>query len=235
MTKAKKVALITAGGSGMGADAAKLLAGEGYKVAILSSSGKGEALAKELGGIGVTGSNRSVDDLQKLVDLAMERWGRIDGLVNSAGHGPKGPVLEISDDDWHEGMEVYLLNAVRPARIVAPIMAKGGGGAIVNISTFAVFEPDPLFPTSGVFRAALASFTKLFSDKYAPDNVRMNNILPGFIDSLPETEDRRARIPMGRYGHAREVSSLISYLISDEAAYITGQNIRIDGGLTRSV
>lgn len=231
----EKVALITAGGSGMGADAARKLASDGFKVAILSSSGKGEALAEELGGVGVTGSNLEKANLQELVDLAMETWGRIDVLVNSAGHGPKGDVLEISDEDWHKGMEVYLLNVIRPARMVAPIMAKQGGGTIINISTFAVFEPDPLFPTSGVFRAGLASFTKLFSDKFAGDNVRMNNILPGFIDSLPETEDRRARIPMGRYGKAEEVSGLVSYLASDAAAYITGQNIRIDGGLTRSV
>lgn len=114
-------------------------------------------------------------------------------------------------------------------------MAEQGGGTILNISTFAVFEPDPMFPTSGVFRAGLASFTKLFSDKFAGQNVRMNNILPGFIDSLPEKDDRRARIPMGRYGRSDEVSGLISYLASDAAAYVTGQNIRIDGGLTRSV
>ncbi len=231
----KKVALITAGGSGMGADAAQALAAEDYEIAVLSSSGKGEALAGELGGIGLTGSNREVADVQRIIDMTMERWGRVDALVNSAGHGPKGPVLQISDEEWHDGMEVYLLNVIRPTRIVAPLMAAQGGGAIVNISTFAVFEPDPLFPTSGIFRAALASFTKLFADKYAPDNIRMNNILPGFIDSLPETEDRRARIPMGRYGKASEVSSLITYLASDGAAYITGQNIRIDGGLTRAV
>lgn len=231
----QKVALITAGGSGMGADAARRLAGDGYRVGILSSSGKGEALAKELGGIGITGSNRSMVDIQALVDAAMSQWGRIDALVNSAGHGPKGPVLGITDEDWHEGMEVYLLNVIRPARLVQPIMKEQGGGAIVNISTFAAFEPDPLFPTSGVFRAALASFTKLFTDACASDNIRMNNILPGFIDSLPETEDRRARIPMGRYGRAGEVSSLIAYLLTEDAAYITGQNIRIDGGLTHSV
>lgn len=231
----EKTALVTAGGSGMGADAARQLAADGFKVGILSSSGKGEALAQELGGIGITGSNKSVDDLKKLVDLAMDTWGNIDVLVNSAGHGPKGPIMDISDEDWHEGMEVYLLNVIRPARLVAPIMARQGGGTILNISTFAVFEPDPLFPTSGVFRAGLASFTKLFSDKFAVDNVRMNNILPGFIDSLPKTEDRRARIPMKRYGRAEEVSSLISYLASDAAGYITGQNLRIDGGLTRGV
>lgn len=230
-----KVALVTAGGSGMGADAARRLNADGYAVGILSSSGKGETLARELGGLGVTGSNLGIGDLKTLVDAAMDRWGRIDVLVNSAGHGPKGDIMEISDAEWHEGMEVYLLNAIRPARLVAPVMAAQGGGAIINISTFAAFEPDPLFPTSAVFRAGLAGFTKLFSDKFAKQNVRMNNILPGFIDSLPETEDRRARIPMGRYGTAREVSSLIAYLASEDAAYVTGQNIRIDGGLTRAV
>ena len=230
-----KVALITAGGSGMGAEAARRLAADGMKVAILSSSGKGEALAKELGGIGHTGSNLVPDDLQSFVNKSMDAFGRIDVLVNSAGHGPKGDILEISDEDWHLGMDYYLMNVIRPARLVAPIMAGQAGGSIINISTFATFEPGPMFPTSGVFRAGLASFTKLFSDKFAVDNVRMNNILPGFIDSLPEKEDRRARIPMGRYGRSDEVSSLVSYLASDEAGYITGQNIRIDGGLTRSV
>lgn len=231
----QKVALITAGGSGIGAEAARKLAADGFRVGILSSSGKGESLGTELGGFGITGSNRSNADLSALVQGAQDRWGRVDVLVNSAGHGPKGPVLDISDDDWHLGMEVYLLNVIRPTRLVTPLMQTQGGGAIINISTFAAFEPDPLFPTSGVFRAGLASFTKLFADKYASDNIRMNNLLPGFIDSLPETEDRRARIPLGRYGRAEEVSSLISWLASDAGGYMTGQNLRIDGGLTRSV
>lgn len=231
----EKIALVTAGGSGMGADAARRLAADGFRVGILSSSGKGEALGEELGGFGVTGSNRSVEDLKRLVDGAVERWGRVDVLVNSAGHGPKGPVLDLTDEDWHDGMEVYLLNVVRPTRLVTPLMQAQGGGAIINISTFAAFEPDPLFPTSGVFRAGLAAFSKLYADRYAADNIRMNNVLPGFIDSLPEKEDRKARIPLGRYGRAEEVSSLISWLASDEGGYMTGQNLRIDGGVTRSV
>ena len=100
-----KVAVITAGGSGMGAAAARRLRQDGFEVAILSSSGKGEALAGELGGFGVTGSNRSEDDVRRLVDGAMERWGRVDALVNSAGHGPRGPLLELSDEDWHGGLD----------------------------------------------------------------------------------------------------------------------------------
>ncbi|WP_170329888.1 SDR family oxidoreductase [Ruegeria arenilitoris] len=232
----KKVAIIMGGGSGMGAESARRLAADGFNVAILSSSGKGEALAFELGGIGATGTNKSTADMQKLVDSVMAKWGRIDVLVNSAGHGPRAPVLEISDEDWHEGMEVYFLNAVRATRIVAPIMIDQKSGAIINISTFAAFEPDPVFPTSGVMRAGLAAYSKLFSDKYAPDNVRMNNVLPGFIDSLPENPEWKARIPMERYGKAYdEIAATVAFLASDGGAYITGQNIRVDGGITRSV
>ena len=219
----------------MGAGAARQLAADGFEVAILSSSGKGEALAGELGGIGVTGSNQSNDDLQSLVDQTMEKWGRIDVLVNSAGHGPRAPILELTDEDWQNGMNVYFLNVVRPTRLVAPIMQKQQSGVIINISTFAAFEPDPVFPTSGVFRAGLAAYTKLFSDQFATDNVRMNNVLPGFIDSLPEKEEFRERIPMQRYGKTEEVSAVVAFLASDGAGYITGQNIRVDGGITRSV
>ena len=231
----EKVALVTAGGSGMGAAAAKRLASDGFRVAILSSSGKGEALARELGGVGVTGSNQSPDDLKRLVDTAFDRWGRIDVLVNSAGHGPRAPLLEISDADWHKGLDTYLLNVVRPSRLVAPIMQKQKAGVIINISTAWAFEPSSLFPTSAVFRAGLASFAKLFADAYAADNVRMNNILPGWIDSLPKREERQASVPLGRYGTAEEIAATIAFLASEGGAYITGQNIRVDGGLMRSV
>ncbi|MEE4235164.1 MAG: SDR family oxidoreductase [Anderseniella sp.] len=230
-----KVALVTAGGSGMGAASARRLAADGFKVGILSSSGKGEALANELGGIGVTGSNQSVDDLGRLVDAAMQKWGRVDVLVNSAGHGPRKPILELTDEDWHAGLDVYFLNAVRPTRLVTPIMQQQKAGAIINISTAWTFEPSSMFPTSAVARAGLASFTKVFADTYAADNIRMNNVLPGWIDSLPATEERRQGVPMQRYGTSEEIAATVSFLASDGAAYITGQNIRVDGGVTRSV
>ena len=149
--------------------------------------------------------------------------------------GRRAPILEISDADWQLGMEFYLLNAIRMTRLVTPVMQAQKSGSIVNLLTYALFEPEAAFPTSGVFRAGLAAFTKLFADQYAADNIRMNNVLPGFIDSLPEKEDRRARIPMGRYGTSDEVAELILFLASDKSSYMTGQNIRIDGGITRSV
>lgn len=229
------VALVIGGGSGIGADAARKLAGNGHRIGVMSSSGKGEALGKELGGLGYTGSVLEPVDLDAFVSQAMERFGRIDGVVNCTGHGPKGDIDGISDADWHTGMEYYLLNVIRAARLVTPIMEKQGGGSIVNISTFAAFEPDPDFPTSAVFRASLATYTKLYSDKHAPSGIRMNNLLPGFIDSLPEKADRTARIPMGRYARVGELSEVVAFLVSDASSYITGQNIRADGGLTRSV
>ena len=231
----QKVALIVGGGSGMGAAAARRLAADGFAVGILSSSGKGEALGRELGGLGFTGSNQSNEDLKRFVHAALDRFGRIDALVNSAGHGPRAPLLEITDEQWMKGVDVYFMNVVRTVRLVAPVMAEQGGGAIVNISTAWVAEPSAIFPTSAVARAGLAAYTKLFADEFAARKVRMNNVLPGWIDSLPEVEERRIAVPMERYGTADEIAATISFLLSDGAAYITGQNLRVDGGLMRSV
>jgi NAD(P)-dependent dehydrogenase (short-subunit alcohol dehydrogenase family) len=227
MNAGTKVAIVVGGGSGMGAASARKLAEGGWSVAVMSSSGKGETLGRELGGLGFTGSNQSADDLARFVEAAMAKWGRVDALVNGAGHGPKGALLDISDDDWRKGFDVYFLNVARAARLVAPIMAAQGGGSIVNISTAWIGEPSAMFPTSAVARAGLTAYTKLFADEFAARNVRMNNVLPGWIDSLPEVEARRDSVPMKRYGKAEEVAELV--------AYITGQSLRIDGGLMRSV
>ena len=230
-----KVAMVIGGGSGMGAASARKLAQEGWSVAVMSSSGKGEALGKELGGLGFTGSNQSGDDIAGFVEATRAKWGRVDALVNGAGHGPRGKLLEFTDEDWHRGFDVYFLNVVRAVRLVAPVMAGQGAGSIVNISTAWVGEPSPMFPTSAVARAGLAAYTKLFADEYAAKNVRINTVLPGWIDSLPAVEERRESVPMKRYGKVEEVAELVAFLASEKSAYITGQSLRIDGGLMRSV
>ena len=217
-----------------GADAASA-SEKWYRIAIMSSSGKGEKLAKNLKGIGFTGSNLNPKKIKEFINIVIEKWGRIDVLVNSAGHGPKGPLLNISDEKWFEAMEVYFLNVVRVLRIVTPIMKKQKSGSIINISTYAVFEPEKNFPTSGVIRASLSSFTKIYSDEYAKYNIRINNILPGFIDSLKPKKEFIRRIPLKRKGKMAEISAFINLLASDEGSYITGQNIRVDGGITRSI
>lgn len=229
------VALIIGGGSGMGAASARALAADGHRIGILTASGKGAALAEELGGIAVTGSNREQDDIARLVQAAMDRWGRVDALVNSAGHGPKGPLLELTDADWHEGVEVYFLNVMRALRVVTPIMQAQGGGAIVSISTAWIDEPTALFPTSAFARAGLAAVTKLYADEYAAANIRINTVLPGWIDSRPATPERAASVPMRRYGTAEEVGRTVAFLCSPAASYITGQGLRVDGGLMRSL
>lgn len=230
-----RVAIIVGAGSGMGAAVARRLAADGYGVALLSSSGRAMPLAEELGGIALTGTNQSDADLHAITDSALGRWGRIDALVNSAGHGPRAPILEITDEQWRTGLDVYLLNVVRAVRIVAPHLKSRRSGSIVNISTAWAFEPSPLFPTSAVFRAGLAAYTKLVAEALAVDGVRINNVLPGWIDSLPQTDERRESVPMKRYGRVEEIAATTAFLLSDGAAYITGQNLRVDGGLMRSV
>jgi len=231
----QKTAIVTAASKGMGAAVARELAEAGYNLALLSTSGAAEQLAEALGGFGLTGSVTSNADLQQLVEKTMERYGRIDAVVNNTGHPPKGQILEIPDEDWHKGLDLVMLNVARMARLVTPIMIKQGGGAIVNISTYAVFEPEATFPVSAALRAALAGYTKLYADEYASQGIRMNNVLPGFIDSYPETEEQRQRIPLGRFGTVAEIAQTVRFLLSDGAGYITGQNIRVDGGITRSV
>jgi NAD(P)-dependent dehydrogenase (short-subunit alcohol dehydrogenase family) len=232
---AEKVAVVTAAGSGMGAACARELVQRGYRVALMSPSGRARDLAEELGGFGLAGSVTEVGDLESLVGEALDRYGRIDGVVNSTGHPPSGEILELTDEDWHGTLDLVLLNVVRIARLVTPAMVRQGGGAIANISTYSAFEPSPEFPLSSSLRAALAGFTKLYSDRYAAEGIRMNNILPGYIESFEIDEETRSSIPMQRQGAVAEIAKTAAFLLSDDAGYITGQNIRVDGGLTRSI
>lgn len=231
----EKVAIITAAGKGIGAAVASELAAVGYRVSLLSNSGGALKLAQELDGIGMTGSVTEPSDLTKLVDSTMQKFGRVDAVVNNTGHPPKGDILAISDDDWHQGLELLILNVVRMARLVTPIFEKQGSGAIVNISTFSAFEPDAAFPVSSSLRSGLAGFTKLYADRYAEAGIRINNVLPGYMDNYPESDENLAKIPMKRYARVQEIAKTVRFLLSDEAGYITGQNIRADGGITRSI
>jgi NAD(P)-dependent dehydrogenase (short-subunit alcohol dehydrogenase family) len=231
----EKVAVVTAAGSGMGAACARELAQRGYRVALMSPSGKAGELAEELGGFGLAGSVTEGGDLESLVGEALERYGRIDGVVNSTGHPPSGDILDLTDDEWHEALDLIVLNVVRIARLVTPTMVRQGGGAIVNVSTYSAFEPAPEFPLSSSLRAALAGFTKLYADRYAPEGLRMNNILPGYMENFEIDQETLHSIPMQRQGALVEIAKTAAFLLSDDSGYITGQNIRVDGGITRSI
>ncbi|MFC6733225.1 MULTISPECIES: SDR family oxidoreductase [unclassified Haladaptatus] len=233
---ASRVAIVTAAGSGIGAASARKLAADGYTPVLLSKSGGAIDVAEALGGVGFEGSVTDSDDLAALVEAARDTYGRIDAVVNNTGHPPKGPIGEIPDEDWQTGFELVFLNAVRMARLVTPIMRQqDSGGAIVNISTFSAFEPSPEFPVSSVLRAALGSYTKLYADRYASEGIRMNAVLPGFADSYEIDDETRAQIPMNRAARTEEIADAVAYLVSDESSYVTGQNLRVDGGLTKHV
>lgn len=233
----QKAAVVVGGGSGIGAAVAAELHEHGYRLAILSPSGRGRALAEELGGVGLDGTNRSEDDLRAIVELARSEFGRIDAVVNNSGHGASGPVLELTDADWQDGMEGYLLNVVRMARVITPHFVEAGGGSIVNISTSSPFEPNPRYPVSATFRAGLASFTKLYTDEYGPSGIRMNNVLPGWTVADPSavSPEWTQRIPLRRAAATQEIARVVRFLAGDESSYVTGQNIRVDGGVSRSV
>jgi NAD(P)-dependent dehydrogenase (short-subunit alcohol dehydrogenase family) len=231
----EKVAIVTAAGKGVGAAIANELAAVGYRLSLLSNSGGALELAKELGGIGMVGSVTEAADLAGLIAATMKEFGRVDALVNNTGHPPKGELLDISDEEWHLGLDLLILNVVRIARLITPIFVQQGGGAIVNISTFSAFEPSLSFPVSSTLRSGLASFTKLYADRYAGSGIRINNVLPGYMDNYPENEENLAKIPMNRYGTVQEIARTVRFLLSDDAGYITGQNIRADGGITRSI
>jgi len=230
-----KVAIVTAAGRGIGAGCARALARHGYALALMSASGGAEELGRELGAIALTGSVTRAADLEALVKATLDAHGRIDAVINNTGHPAKGPLLDLGDDDWHAALDLLVLNVVRMARLVTPVMAARGGGAIVNISTVGAIEPSPRFPLSSSLRAALAGFAKLYADAHGGDNIRMNNLLPGFVDNYPEDAEILAEIPLGRYARVDEIGETAAFLVSDAAGAITGQSIRVDGGLARSI
>lgn len=230
MQPMRPVALITAAGRGIGASCARELAGNGYAVVLMSPSPNAEQLAIELGGIGLRGDVTHPDDLEAMVYQALHRWGRVDAVVNNTGAAATGDLLELSDDDWHAGVDLLLLNAIRMARLVTPVMEQQGGGAIVNISSLSARQPNPRFPVSSVVRAGLGAFTKLYADRYAKSGIRMNTVLPGWVDSHPIDEETRAGIPLGRPVTVVEVAKTVRFLLSPDAGGITGQQVVVDGG-----
>lgn len=230
----KKVCVVTGGGRGIGAAVATEMQARGYALVLMSPSASCEKLAAELGGVARRGVAQSAEDLKAIVDLATDTHGRIDAVLNHTGHPPKGDLLSIPDTDWDLAHDMVLKSVIRMARLVTPVMGGQGGGSIVNITTYAALEPSLWFPASCAYRAAVSSFTKLYSDKYGPQNIRMNCLAPGFTDSL-DVAKYGELAALKRIGTVKEQAKAAAFLLTDDSSYITGQTLRVDGGLTRHI
>jgi len=228
-------AIVTAAGRGIGEGIARHLAGLGYRLLLMSNGSGAERLAAELGCVGLQGSVTSPADIDRAVRAADDAFGRIDLVVNNTGHPAQGELLAIDDGDWHAGLDLLLLNVVRMARAVTPIMERQGGGVILNISSYVAEQPSLRYPVSSTLRAALSAWTKLYADACGGTNIRINNILPGSFDNYAASPEQIDAIPLRRQGRMDELGRVVAFLASDDAAYITGQNIRVDGGLARAL
>ena len=229
----KKAAIVTGAGKGMGAAVARELHARGYDLALLSPSERCEQLAAELGGVAHRGKVENAADTQALFDLAMQTYGRVDAILIHVGSLPKGDLLDIPEEDWDKAHAMVIKPVIRLAKLATPVMQQQGGGSIVVITTFAAFEPSLIFPTSSVYRVGVSSFAKLYSDRYGPANIRMNCLLPGFTDSLDLPQKFADMSALGRLARAEEQAKAAAFLLSDDSSYITGQSLRVDGGVTR--
>ncbi len=253
-TGSEPVYLVTAAGRGIGAACARHLAQHHARLVLLSPSGAAERLADELGATGMTGSITAAGDLRRMVNLALETYGRVDGLLLNTGLAP-GSIRSdgsahstasaydpedatdptaITDEDWQAGFEMMFMSAVRMVREVVPVFREQGKGSVVMISTFTAPEPRLSYPVASCARAALAALVKLYADRFGREGIRFNSVLPGFIENWDQPEEVISSIPLARLGHLDEIAETVRFLLSDRAGYITGQSILVDGGVNRA-
>jgi NAD(P)-dependent dehydrogenase (short-subunit alcohol dehydrogenase family) len=248
---AGKVAIVTGAGSraagiGNGRAAAILFAREGARVLVVDRSrAAAEATLKMILGEGGEAAvfdadvTRS-DDCAAMVDDAVRRWGRLDILDNNVGIGGRGTVVEVSEEDWERVMRVNVTGMMLASKHAIPVLARGGGGAIVNISSISALRPRGLTPYSAS-KGAVIALTRAMAIDHAQQGIRVNCVAPGpvytpmvYADGMSEElrERRRCASPLGIEGTGWDVGYAALFLVSDEARYITGVVLPVDGGVT---
>ena len=255
-----KVALVAGASQGMGRAAALGFSREGAKVAICA---RGEAalnetaaaIRKETGGevLAIVADMSKPADIQKFVNDSAKHFGRLDIVVNNAGGPPPGEFMKFTDEDWNSAYNLSFMSTMRMTREAVPHMRKVGGGRVINITSYSVKEPIAGWVLSNAVRSAVIGWAKTVSRELARDNILVNNVCPGRIDTERAQKLNKARaerlnrpveeinkemaaeVPLGRYGTAEETGDLIVFLGSDRASYITGTTIQIDGGLVRGI
>jgi 3-oxoacyl-[acyl-carrier protein] reductase len=253
-----RVALVAAASKGLGYGVARALAREGARVSICSrdeSAVKTAAarLKNETGArvLATACDVRDAASVQQWVDRTVREWGKIDALLVNAGGPPTGLFKEITDEQWQAAFELTLLSTVRMIRAVLPHMPDGG--AILTVTSGSIREPIERLILSTVMRSGVAGLVKTLADELAPNGIRVNNLMPGRIETeritqldqntadklgitLEEARDRSvARIPMKRLGTIDEFGAAGAFLLSPAASYITGASLRVDGGAMRSI
>ena len=250
-----KVAIVTGATEGIGKATAAVLAREGAKVAICSrrQSAVEETVAelKRAGAdvIGLAADVSKPEDVGRLVETALQKFGRIDILVNNAGTSKRGSLMEHTDAVWAADFELKVFGAIRLVKLVVPHMRKVGGGRIINVTNIGAKTPGAQSTPTSISRAAGIALTKAMSKEFAPDNILVNTVCIGKIKS--GQHERRFRqtgesaesyyansakdIPLGRVGETEEAANAIVFLASNMASYVTGTSINMDGGLAGTV